>query len=248
MELVVLGASAMHPGAGQACSGYLVKDGKNSLLIDCGTGVLSNLFRWIDPATLDALIISHLHVDHFLDIYPLRYYLQHGQTGRSEPLRVIAPEGALSFIGQLVSEAGQKDLKGVFRFEEIKSGRSFDINELSLVFFEVPHFVTTYGMTVHGSKKMAYLSDCSLSPVLSQMASGADLLIAEATFTAREKENPPGHLNPGQAAEIAKKARAKKLLLTHFWIKTDREEALAEARKIFSGEVLIAKENLKIHL
>jgi len=238
----------MHPGAGQACSGYLVRDSHTSLLIDCGTGVLSNLFRWMDPADLDALVISHLHVDHFLDIYPLRYYLQHGQTSRSEPLRVIAPEGALAFIGQLISEAGQKDLKGVFRFEEIKAGKSFEINELMLVFFEVPHLVTTYGMTVHGSKKMVYSSDCSVSPVLPQMASRADLLVAEATYTSREKENPTGHLNPKQAAEIAETARVKRLLLTHFWIKTGREEARIEAQKYFSGEVLIAKENLKIEL
>lgn len=246
MEVIVLGSSAMHPGAGQACSGYLVKEGKTNILIDCGTGTLSNLFGWLDPAKLDALIISHLHVDHFLDIYPLRYYLQYGQSGRSIPLPVIAPEGAMVYIAQLVSEAGQQDFKGVFRFEEISDGKTFDVGGLTLTFFEVAHLIMTYGVRLANRKTLVYSSDCEPTMELIRMADGTDLLIAEATFTTRERENPTGHLNSRQAAEIAEEARAKRMLLTHFWIKTDREEVRAEAQKYFSGEVLIAKENLKI--
>lgn len=248
MELIVLGSSAMHPGAGQACSGFLVREDRTSLLLDCGTGTLGNLFRLLDPSRLDAVVISHLHVDHFLDIYPLRYYLQYGQTGRSDPLRVIAPGGAMAYIAQLVSEAGQQDFAGVFQFEEIEDGKIFDVRDFKLTFFEVPHLVQTYGVEVQNGSRLVYSSDCSPSPKLAEMAEGADLLIAEATFTASERESPVGHLNAQQAAGIAEEAGAKKLLLAHFWIKTDREEALAEAQKYFSSEVLIAKENLKIKL
>ena len=103
MELIVLGASAAYPRPGGACSGYLVRDSNTNLLVDCGTGILSNLFRWVDPAYLDAIVITHLHTDHFLDIYPLRYYLQYEKRLVS-PIPVFVPSGGEQHILKLISE------------------------------------------------------------------------------------------------------------------------------------------------
>lgn len=249
MEVIVLGASAAYPRSGGACSGYLIRDKNANLLIDCGTGVLSNLFRWIDPVHLDAIAITHLHTDHFLDLYPLRYYLYY-EKKPSSPIPVLIPANGEKHILRLVSEESQDFFSQVFRFSDINTESTKKIGSLRLKSFLVPHYKETYGLLVEGSKKVVYSSDCGFGckPVLRKEALGADLIICEATLQKKIDSLTEGHLTAEQAGEVAAAVKAKKLLLTHIWGGLDPKISKSQAEKIFGGEVLFAVENQKLEV
>lgn len=242
MELIVLGSQAVYPKAGRACSGYLIKEGQTNILLELGTGVLNNLFRWLNPAKLDGIIISHLHPDHFLDIYPLRYFLQFdGQT--TKPIKVLAPQGGEDFILQLVSDGGSDEFLKVFEFEVIREREKFKLGQIEVEFFEVPHFKTAYGVKLN-SPSLVYSSDCSYSQSLTKAASGAKVFLCEATFQSGvEEAGLAGHLSAEQAGEIARESKVEKLLLTHLWPTLDEEVSRKEAEKAFGGPVVVTKGN-----
>ncbi|HAW60398.1 MAG TPA: MBL fold metallo-hydrolase [Actinobacteria bacterium] len=241
MKLIVLGSSATYPIPGRACSGYLVREADTNILLDLGTGVLSNLFRWVDPFDLDAVIITHLHTDHFLDIYPLRYYLQFGEGAL--PLRILAPAGAEEFLTRIVSDEGRKKFLEVFEFGTIWGGSSLEIGDCRLEFFEVPHLIPTYGVAVEDGSRIVYSSDCSYSARLVDAARRVDMLICEAMLQEKDAHLQVGHLSAGLAGKIAREADVKRLLLTHIWPAYDCSVSKKEAEAFFGGEVILAEEN-----
>jgi ribonuclease BN (tRNA processing enzyme) len=249
MELIVLGASAAYPRFGKACSGYLIREGKINILIDCGTGVLSNLFQWTDPVCLNAIVITHLHTDHFLDIYPLRYYLQYDRKTDS-PLLVLAPPSAEEHILKLVSGESREQFTNIFRFMPIDQMSRTNIGPLSLNFFMVPHFAETFGVGVANEKRIVFSSDCGFESksVLKKVAFGADLLVCEATLQEKIVSLEKGHLTAEQAGEIAAEAKVEKLMLTHIWSSLNPEVSKNLAEKVFGGEVILATENQKLEI
>lgn len=249
MELVVLGTSAAYPRCGRACSGYLLRDNKTDILVDCGTGVLSNLFRWADPACLSAIIITHLHTDHFLDIYPLRYYLQY-ERRMDSPLLVLAPPGGEEHIRKIISEENRSLFADIFRFVSIDEMTGVNIGSLKVIFFMVPHFKETFAVAVADGRKVVFTSDCGFEckPVLKKAAFGAHLLVCEATLQERKDFLEKGHLTAEQAGQIAAEAKVEKLMLTHIWSSLDPQVSQSQAEKAFGGEVIIATENQKMEI
>src|SRR6188508_3528694 len=122
MRLTVLGKSPSWQDAGGACSGYLLEEEGTSLLLDCGNGVFSKLRRHVDYVDVDAVVISHLHADHFLDLVPFSYALTYaprqqpvpvgGYPGTDDPARprLVAPAGARKCFRRLVGSWGNEDL------------------------------------------------------------------------------------------------------------------------------------------
>ena len=243
LELLVLGTSAAYPGAGKACSGYLIKKGRTHILIDIGTGVLSNLLRWLNPSKLQGIVITHLHPDHFLDIYPLRYFLQFDGSTQS-PIRILAPPGAEEFITQLVDKEGKRKFRELFQFVNINDEDHFKLGEIELRFQPVSHFIPTYGVII-GDKQLVYSSDCAYDFLLSSLAEGAKTLLCESTLQGRMSS---GHLTGEQAGLLAQKAGVKRLFLTHFWPSLDLEVFKKEAEKTFPGEIFLARENERYQL
>lgn len=248
MELIILGSSAAYAPPGRACSGYLVREGETSLWLDCGTGTLSNLFRWMDPADLSAVIITHWHVDHFLDIYSLRYYLQFTEHVKPSclPIQVIAPSKTAEFIARLLTSPDKEaELARLFDFQSIEDfeGR---VGSLKISFQPTVHNVPTYGVRIEGEKKLAYSSDSDYDPSLIKLAQEVDLFLCEATLQRDHRGVVIEHVTSEQAAEIAKKAGAKKLVLTHIWPTFDVEVSKREAVEVFPGEVILAQENMEI--
>src|SRR5262245_26342450 len=100
MELTILGASAATPNPGDASAGYLVTSGQTAILIECGSGVLSKLRTQIDPRTLSAVVISHVHADHLLDLVALRYGLKYAPPGPGAPIPLYLPPNGRTFCDQ----------------------------------------------------------------------------------------------------------------------------------------------------
>ena len=102
-RLIVAGSSSSVPRPDRACSSYLIEDGESSVVFDLGSGSLANLRRYVDYDRVGAIVISHMHADHFLDLIPLRYALRYGSRQRKAKLPIYLPPGGLATLKRLVS-------------------------------------------------------------------------------------------------------------------------------------------------
>lgn len=242
MRLTILGASASYAGPGQACAGYLVQAGEVAVLLDCGNGTLANLGSCIDPLSLDAVFVTHGHVDHFADVYALQALLRYAPGGPAAPLDLYMPEGLFERMGMILGPRGRDELSEAFDVRVVRDGDSIGIGDVTVRVHAVDHTEPTFALTVeHQGATMCYTSDSASGARLDAAVAGADLLLAEATLPQQYAGKAP-HLTAREAGELAARSRADRLVLTHVWPTNDRDEMLTEARAAFSGSVDIAKE------
>jgi len=246
MRLTVLGTSAAYAPADRACSGYLIEDEGSSLLVDCGSGVASNLFHHRDPLTLDGIVISHLHFDHFLDLYPLHYYYRFNSPPGFSPVPLWAPPGAHDHMLCLFHPGGEEEFERYMTFEAVDDEASCVIGGFTLTFRRVPHATDSYAMRITGTRTLAYSADSEYSEELLILADGADMLLCESTFAGRESGIGTSHFTAAEVGKMASEAGVSAVVATHFWPTTDREQAAAEIRAGFDGPVHVAEENRSI--
>jgi ribonuclease BN (tRNA processing enzyme) len=250
MRLVVLGSSGTYPRPGGACNGFLIQEKGTNLVLDLGNGSLSNLLEVTDFTDIDAVVITHMHIDHFGDLYPLYYALRFHPD---EPwgLRLLLPQGGLEVMGRLMSEDSRGYLTKVYSDEAIASGLIYQVGDMKLTFFPTRHPAEGYSVRVEGEGwKLAYSSDTSPCPGLEEAAQGADIFICEATMPrdhSKEAERY-GHMTAIQAGEMAEKAGARLLMLTHIWPTLDPRDAVEEAKEVYSGRVFFAPEGEIVRL
>ena len=249
MKLTVLGASGTYPRPGGATNGFLIQEGGTSLVIELGNGCLSNLLREVELTAVDAVVITHMHIDHFGDLYPLFYALRFHPE---EPwgLRLILPAGGIELMGRILGEDSCDYLTRVFHAERLEGGREYRVGRMAMRAYPTRHPVEGYALRLEGEGwSMAYSSDSSPCPGLEEAARGVDLFICEATLPASyEEEASHGHLTSRQAGETAARAGARRLVLTHVWPTFDTVDIVREAEETFTGEVLPAREGMTFSL
>ncbi|HEY3375755.1 MAG TPA: MBL fold metallo-hydrolase [Candidatus Aquicultor sp.] len=243
MELILLGTSAAYPTVDRACSGFLVRNDATTILVDMGSGVTRNLMRWVDPHRLNAIIISHLHQDHFTDIYPLYYYLAFSKA-LNLPIDVYAPAGARDFIAKLLPRESRFD--EVYRFVALDDRREFSIGSLTCKSFAVKHSIPAYGLRIEGERTVAYSSDTDFDGVLYEIAENSDAFICEATKQADYEDVL--HLTAAQAGQIAARAGVRNLILTHIWPEFDPAVSRRMAADEYEGSIIVAEDNMCISL
>ncbi|MHB9004370.1 MAG: MBL fold metallo-hydrolase [Coriobacteriia bacterium] len=242
MRLTILGSSASYAGPGQACAGYLVEGGGVRVLFDCGNGVIANLGRVCDPLTLDAVFVSHAHPDHICDIYALQSILRYAPQGPAAPLPMHVPRGAFDSLSCMLSERGRAELTAAFIPHEYESGATVMVGELAVTPVPVEHADDTFALIAEeGSARLCYTSDTQATSAVLSAATGASLLLAEATLP-KEYQGRAPHLTASQAGAIARMAGVRSLVLTHLWPTNDRDVAAAEAAVEFNGPVHVASE------
>jgi ribonuclease BN (tRNA processing enzyme) len=243
VRITVLGKSPAWQDVDGACSGYLVEDQGCRLLIDCGNGVFAKLRRFTDYVDVDAVVISHLHADHFLDLVPFAYALTYAPRQATFPARpaLHAPPGARECFRRVVGAWGNEELiENAFDLREYDPAEVVHTGPLTLRFQVVPHFVDTHAIEVTSATggRLVFGADSSPSDDLCAFARDADLLLIEATLPTPEN----GHLTPAQAGEHGCKAGARRLVLTHLSDELDAAWAEAEAERTFGSPVEIARE------
>ena len=242
MRVTVLGSCASYPGAGQACAGHLVEGGGARVLVDCGHGVVANLGRALDPTTLDAVIISHAHVDHFADVYALKAALRYAPEGPLPSLPLYLPEGLFEQMGCLLSDTARGEMTEAFTPHVIEEGVTMPFSGLEVSGHSVDHIDPTYAICAQvGQARMCYTSDTGPGVRVVDAARGSQLLLAEATLPEQYAGAAP-HLSARQAGEIAQEAASSRLVLVHTWPTYDRDRAAADARAAFDGDVVVARE------
>jgi ribonuclease BN (tRNA processing enzyme) len=258
MRLTVLGKSPSWQDAGGACSGYLIEEEGTSVLVDCGNGVFSKLRERIDYIDLDAVVISHLHADHFLDLVPYSYALTYAPRqqpvpverwpGTDSPARpeLHVPPGAKQVFRRVVGSWGNEDLiENAFELREYDPSNEIEIGPIHVKFQAVPHFTETFAMSIsssNGSGRIVYGADSSPTEALRDFAHDADLILLEATLPRPERTGMRGHLTPGEAGDCAKGAEAKRLVLVHISDELDATWARDQASEVFGGPVEVATE------
>ncbi len=241
----MLGKSPAWQDPGGACSGYLVQDGATSLLVDCGNGVFGKLRAAHDFAAVDAVLLSHLHADHLLDLVPFSYALTYLPHARTEPPRLIAPPGARQTLRRIVGAWGDETLvEGAFALEEYDPADVPEVGALRARFQPVPHYVPAHAIELTagpGTGRFTFGADHGPSDDLVAFAHGTDLLVLEATLRDSGEEGPRGHLTAREAGEHAARAGAARLVLTHVAAEFE-QDAAAAARAAFAGPVEVARE------
>jgi ribonuclease BN (tRNA processing enzyme) len=233
VQLTILGSSAAYPGPGGACSGYLVQEGKTNLLVDCGTGVLSNLQKAVKLQQVNNIVISHFHADHFFDLIPYRYALTRQIYRDIHPVLYLPPGGRKVLLKAVSSfDKSMAFFSDRFQIEEYDPKVGVRVGNLDVEFAAVKHYISAYAMSISGKKKLVYSADSGLCEELADIAQGADMFLCEATRYG-DADGEWGHMLAGDAAKLAKDAKVKKLILTHFWPDHDYSKELDQARKIF---------------
>ncbi len=247
MRITVLGKSPSWQDVDGACSGYLVEEQGFRLVVDCGNGVFSKLRRFADYADVDAVVISHLHADHFLDLVSFSYALTYSPRVHSARPALHAPPGARACFRRVVGAWGSEDLiENAFDLREYDPSDVIHVGPLTLRFQVVPHFVASHAVEVtsaaDGGGRLTYGADSSPTDELCTFARETDLLLIEATLPRPESAGPRGHMTPAEAGEHGRRAGARRLVLTHLSDELDAAWAEAEAERTFGGPVEIARE------
>jgi ribonuclease BN (tRNA processing enzyme) len=261
MDLTIIGCSAGMPLRGHPSAGYLVDTGSTRLLLDCGPGVATALSAVVSPDTLDAVLLSHAHIDHCYDVLPLgRSILRLGmrypaagvapQTEMDSPaIPLYVPGGTTPMLRQLASlfpvttaPVLDRVFELAFDVREYTPGDTFTVGDAEIHLEPLVHAVPNCGIRIKsGTGSLAYTGDTGRTPALRTLADGVDLLLAECTLTEPDT-GPHGHLCAADSAEVAEAAGVGQLVLTHFgsvdpaWLAASRQRAADR----FAGPVRLA--------
>jgi len=252
MRLTVLGRSPARPNPGEACAGYLVEGGGSRILVDVGPGVVAQLLRRNTPDELDAVVISHMHTDHCLDLITLRYSYPWIDVAKHR-LTVIVPPGSTGQLAEMALGAGYANFfDKSFIFVEHDGKRPIEVGNLRFEPDETQHYVRTWGFRIAArgtgedmNKILAYSADSGPCEALPRIADEADVFVCEAALRSLKEDDPApqsrGHLMPAEAAEVAQGSKAQQLLLTHIPLPDGGQWALDEARTAYDGAVEVAE-------
>jgi ribonuclease BN (tRNA processing enzyme) len=218
VKLTVVGCSPAWPNPGGAQSGYLVQ-GSGTLLLDCGPGVLARLREANGWPIVDAIAITHFHLDHWGDLVPWVWGRMYGLGRDQEPPELWLPPGGRSQLEAFGERFGTPTMfETTFQLREYAEGESFSAGGFRVLPIRLPHYrLRTYGLRIENQQRtLAYSGDTGPSGELSRLARDVDLFICEATLERGELDGEPrGHLSVEEALDAFNASGAHRLLLTH---------------------------------
>ena len=238
MRLTIVGCAGSYPSQDSPASCYLVEHEGHRLLLDLGNGAIGAVQKYADIYDIDAVVISHLHVDHCIDLcsyYVARKYHPGGPLPR---IPVLGPEGTADRMASAYDLPDETGMHEEFEFRDHVD--STQIGPFGIRTVRVDHPVPAYAIRVEaGGRSLVYSGDTGPTQSLIDLATGADLALFEASFL-EGRDNPPHlHLTALQAADHATAAGVNRLVLTHLVAWNDPQDPLAEAAS-YVGDLSIA--------
>jgi len=231
MKITILGKYGSFPAANGACSGYLIEDGDNHILIDCGNGVLSRLQKYCSIENLDAIVISHLHDDHMGDLRILQYAIETKKAfGEINWLmKLYIPRTPVDVVKELSTD--------IYDIHFITDELSVKVGKFLLTFAAMQHTVESYAISIeNNTTRVVYSGDTILNDRLIHFSKRADVLICESTFAIASRLTAmTPHMTAAQAGYVAREAKVSKLLLTHFWFEENPKECVENAKGFFNN-------------
>ncbi|CAN5344065.1 MBL fold metallo-hydrolase [soil metagenome] len=244
MRLTVVGCSGSYPGPESPASCYLVEadhEGRTwRVLLDLGSGALGALHHYADPRTLDAVLLTHLHPDHYFDLSGLYVMWKYHPAGPRPRIPVFGPAGVARQVARAYGLGRDPGMSSEFDFHEYDA-QAIELGPFTVRPKRVAHPVPAYGLRVDaGAAALAYSGDTGPCSALLELAAGVDLLLAEASFCEGTDNPVDVHLTGAQAGRVAADAGARQLVLTHIPPWHDGRAALSEARTTYPGPLVLA--------
>jgi ribonuclease BN (tRNA processing enzyme) len=241
-SLTVLGSCGAWPEPGRACAGFLLEYDGFRVVLDLGYAALPRLLEHCPKGAVDAVMVTHQHPDHCVDVSGLarvRYYEAPGES----PVSLHCAPGVLDVLRTLEPHPDPAEVLDVHDL-----GSTTRIGPFEVMTVELPHYKTNFGVRLSApGVSVAYTGDSGPSPELRKLAEGTDLFISDATLQGPAPQTEPRYVMT--ATEAGEGARgAGRLLLTHFWPGSDRSVSVAEAKRVFDGDVIAAEEGLTLSL
>jgi ribonuclease BN (tRNA processing enzyme) len=248
VRLTVVGdAAAWTRRAGHASSCYLVQHGAAALVLDFGQGAFTALAQHLAPQSIDGVLISHLHADHIVDLIPLRHYLtyeakQHHAIALRGPTELRARFDRFQVHpGLLDGMAGEPLAPGTFEFA------GFEVEARHVT--HIPDSFAFRIMPAGGwGPALVYSGDCGVADDLLPLVREGDSFLCEAAYGAAARPADGIHLTSAEAASVAHRGRAARLVITHLQDQQAPDAALAAARDVFGGDVLLAEPGLVVEI
>jgi ribonuclease BN (tRNA processing enzyme) len=247
VKLTIVGSApawARTPGRASSC--YLIESPDDAIVLDLGQGALAALHGIREPSSLRAVLVSHLHTDHHVDLVPLRHLLRYGYA---EPRHVElhAPPGLRARYDDFLGEPGFLDgLPG----PDLSAGVRI-LGTLAVEIQPVTHAEPSFAFRVSagaspGSPGIVYSGDCGQWRDLLHLIRPGDTLLSEAFWGTMDPDPAAHHLTAAEAAAAAREGEAARLLMTHIEQHHDPDGAVAVASELFEGEVALATPGLVV--
>jgi ribonuclease BN (tRNA processing enzyme) len=232
--LTVLGSSGSYPGPGRACSGYLLRAAGTSVWVDAGSGTLANLQQHVPLEAVDAVVISHQHVDHWTDIESFYVACRY----------VIKRDGIPVYAGARLPDLLRTGpTEGTFVWHTIAAGDHITIGPMRFTFSKTDHPVETLAMRIEANgKSLGYSADSGPAWSLQSLGPDLDMALCEASFL-QDQEGSLQHLSGRQAGAMAREAGVKRLVITHIMPRINPEDSRTEAAAAFGRPVDVAQPN-----
>jgi ribonuclease BN (tRNA processing enzyme) len=233
------------PRPGSACSSYLLQTGGAMVVLDLGPGATAKLQLAVDYTAIDAIVISHVHPDHYFDLVPLRYGLKYGATPRKRRVPLWLPPGGrkvLAAMSELIEGAGGPDFfEGVFSIGEYAPADALVVCDLRLTFRRTRHYIDAFAIRAeHDGVAITYSADTAPSEAVVEHARSSAILLCEAALGLKAEEGERGHSSAAEAGAMAARAGVERLVLTHYPASYEAEALIAAAKQNFSGPVELA--------
>ncbi|MFP5341851.1 MAG: MBL fold metallo-hydrolase [Candidatus Limnocylindria bacterium] len=238
LRLDVCGAGPAYTDRqGASGAAYLVRHGASAICLDLGQGSFPRLAGLVEPSSLDAVVVSHLHPDHLIDLVPLRHYLR-WEFDPPRHVRVIAPRGLEQRLDALLDDPGFA--AAGLRIEVLEPG-TLTIGTLSVEARRVTHTLDSYGfrVSIGGSTGpgLVYSGDCGRAQDLDPLIRPGDVLLSEVSFGPGPTKPDAAHLDGPAVGELARRTRAGRVLLTHLQMGFDPDRTIDSVRRAYDGSV-----------
>jgi ribonuclease BN (tRNA processing enzyme) len=245
VQVTIVGWAGSFPSSDSAASCYLVEAEGFRLVLDLGNGALGALQRYTGLAAVDAICISHLHADHCIDVLGYSVFQNYHPGGQRRRIPMYGPADTADRLEQALG-SHSKTIAQAFDVRTLTPGTT-EIGPLRITAGRMRHPVETFGFRIeHGGQVLAYSADTGPCDELVTLARGADVLLAEASFTEGPDLPPDLHLTARQAAEHATAAEAAELVLTHLVAWNDPAVSLEQAADAYAGPLRLASSGQRL--
>ncbi len=247
MRLTVCGSAGSYGSPGRACSSYLLQSDEANVVLDCGNGSFSNLSTVIDPGKIDAVLISHSHHDHVVDLASFFHFLRFVPSAFRRKIKLIASASTLSSFDTIFA----LEFESVFDLVTVNPQSLTTLGDFHMTFFDTSHMDGSLAIRIVGldGNCVVYTGDAGPSSELAHFSHGANLLIGECTWIHRPARVGSGlHHDAFELGELAKLANVDSVMVTHVAYPGDPIDASALVKGHFGGNVITAIDNLSIQL
>jgi len=240
VQTTIVGCAGSFPSASSAASCYLIDTGDFKLVLDLGNGALGPLQQYAGLDEIDAICLSHLHADHCLDMCGFSVAKTHHPLGQRRRIPVYGPSSAADRLTRALGLDPGTGMTDSFDFIDLAPG-TIEIGPLKVTTAYMNHPVETFGFRIeHGGQVLAYSADTGPARELVRLASGADVLLCEASFLDGPELPPDLHLTARQAGQHAASAGVGELVLTHLVAWNDPAATMEQAAPAFGGTLSLA--------